>query len=157
MPGLSIRDASLADAYELLSRPIRPEDKAEWIAGQGIPPSMALPEAFRDDRTKLSKALLWEGRVVAIYGLTVEGNGAGFLWLVGADEKLPLTVGFMAVWKDGIAELHAKAAKLIAVADNRNPRHHVWLKAMGFKATETDWRGGFDPSVGFTLYVRDRD
>lgn len=154
---MSIRDASILDAYELLSRPIRKEDTEEWVAGGGLPPHMALPEAFKDDRSKVLRAVIWDNEVVAIYGLTVAPDGS-FLWLVGADRTLPLGMGFLALWRDRMAELHAAGGNhLYAVADNRNPRHHVWLNAMGFVAVTKEWRGGFDPSVSFTIYSRTRE
>lgn len=156
-PQAYLVNADLYNVHEFLTQPVRPEDEAEWMAGLGEPVRLALPQALDNPEVARMRCLIWEGEPVAIFGVSRSEKGYGVLWLVGRDIKLPLGITFLTFWREELDALHdAGGEKLVALADDRNPKHHLWLKAMGFTVLSTNETPGVDKTITFTAYGRTR-
>lgn len=152
----TLRDATRQDVEVVATGPLRQLDAQEWLAGSGIDPVKAFRFSCVHPDTKHLRALTYEGRTVAIWGVSAtETPGLGSLWLMAVQFHAPATmksVAFFNLWKEEIVRLHEGFERLVALADMRNKEHHRWLKTMGFEAMP-DVVLGEDGSP-FTCYLR---
>lgn len=128
-----------AHIADFLSRPIRKEDIAEWLAAAGKHPEKLLPQAFRKGGPHIRALLHEDGRCLAVWGLNVAQST---VWLIASEEVV------RHAWKVnrrlGRKELALMAAlrptfDAFSHADNR--LHHRWLEWLGFKLHTTGWIG----------------
>lgn len=127
---------------DFLSRPIRPEDIAEWIAASGQHPEALLPAAFTDGGPHIRALLHGDGRCLAVWGLN---GAAGTVWLIASEEvvhhawKVNYRVG-----RKELALMAAQSHTLDAFSHADNLVHHRWLEWLGFRVVMKGFAGPKD-------------
>lgn len=128
-----VRKATLEDVQRIAPR-LRPEDRAEVIAGSGFQPEESLPLGFW-----LSQPDCYvvhnDGEPYAIYGASVYKEfpkGVALVWLVATPDIQKNSRRFLRYCRDGVNALNDKFPLLFCLADERNTVHLKWLDWCGF-------------------------
>lgn len=127
--------ATLDHAMAILPH-IRPEDRAEWVAGTGDPTRLRLAAAVENHKGFARSVFVSDvDHPLLIWGAgEVEGRpGTGQAWLIASVAALPYAIGLHSILPEELPILDMTFPHSVAYADQRNVVHHRWLQWLGFE------------------------
>lgn len=135
-----IRTAS-PDDVEAISARAREADVAE-MAAMGTTVSEALADGLR--RSDWALTGLVGGEPVCMFGVAPVSilNGEGAPWMLATDGLERAQVPFLRSCKPVVREMERSYPRLLNVVDARNTVAIRWLRWLGFRFDETDYRIG---------------
>lgn len=124
-----IQRATIDDAIDLALR-LRPEDVAEIAAGSGECPVVSLVRSYL--ASDAPKAIIHDGQVIGLFGVTPLGGGVGAPWMLASPELPQIAVAFLKGAREVVAGWRSEYKLLMNTVDARNTTHIRWLQWLGF-------------------------
>ena len=145
---VTVEDATLAHVTSVLDD-IRPADPREWYAGTGLFFEEAIKHVFTGEGYR--KVALLDGLPLCFWGVDPGGN----VWLFATETAEKYDLKLARLLKPELGKLLDIEPRLIALADARNTRHHVWLRWVGFTYREEFPVGPF--GMDFKLFTKEAE
>lgn len=131
-----VREAVLTDCEELAAT-MRQEDVQELWYHSRTSPLEALLNGFGWGNCKTVE---WQGRVVAMFGVSCEVNGVGVCWMLASDDLVKIKKSFLKECHKYVRDMHKDYPVLGNMVWAGNAVHVQWLKWLGFQ---------FQPAVAY--------
>ena len=119
----------------------------------GCSPLQALRDGLRCSDECLS--ILWEDRVVGMFGVAPLGPDLGAIWLLASDDLPQIRWKFLKETRPWVQYFLTKYPRLTNMVDARNEAHIKWIKWAGF--TFTDRTDVLPSGVTFLEFYKTRD
>lgn len=148
---LTYRRASMDDAVSLAPR-LRPADAEEVRLSCGDDIEGALIQSVCD--SDVAEAVVLEGRVICLRGITDGGAGVGVPWLLGSPEVTRFTKHLVGGAKRWVLDMEQKYPLLINMVHAENALAIKWLQHIGFTLGPLfpEWGVGKAPFYQFYRY-----
>lgn len=128
-----VRDTTVKDCAELAVT-MREEDKREvWHASRSSPKDVLLKSV---SSSRLCWTVMWQGKVVAIFGVCGTKNDTGIPWMLASDDLVKIRKSFLRECKDYVNKMQEHHPLLANIAWTKNTVHIQWLKWLGFEFQE---------------------
>ena len=151
--GYTVQKATLNDCLKL-GRKMRESDKQEiWSSGR-FTPIEGLVEGLKSSG-KHSYALLLNGEVVGLFGVSPSKNNMGVVWVMGSDKMTSNKKEFYKISKEYLNIFLSEYSMVFNYVDKRNSSSGSWLEKLGFEMAFTDPNFGVD-KIPFNLYIKER-
>lgn len=124
-----VREAVRADCTELAAT-MRQEDVQELWHHSRTCPLDALVNGFEWGSCKTVE---WQGRVVAMFGVSGEVHGVGICWMLASDELVKIKKSFLKECSKYVRDMHKDYPVLGNMVWAGNAVHIQWLKWLGFQ------------------------
>lgn len=128
-----VRDTTVKDCAEL-SVTMREEDKQEVWHASGSSASEALLKGFSISR--LCWTLEWNGKVVAIFGVSGKKGETGIPWMLASNDLVRIRKTFLRECRSYLNKMQEHHPVLANLAWTKNTVHIQWLKWLGFEFQE---------------------
>jgi hypothetical protein len=124
-----VRTTVPADCIELAST-MRAEDKEEiWHSSRKLPlAALKMGINYSD----ICWSVEWEGRVVAIFGVSRKDELVGIPWMLASDDLKKIRKSFLKESKDYLEQMFQGYTLLANSAWSKNTIHIQWLRWLGF-------------------------
>jgi hypothetical protein len=128
-----VRDSILEDCLEL-SENMRQEDREEiWIASRSDPLDCLVHGIVN---STFCKTVVYQERVVAMFGVTTLDNQTGLPWMLATDELKSIKKSFLTECKKYVDTMLSVRPYLTNFVYTKNSVHILWLRWLGFTFKE---------------------
>ena len=141
-------EGDFLEAYE----GVRPADMSEWVGGTGVRffdyGLATINEAIKQGH--YSRVAKINGKPMLVWGCDKDGN----VWMFATEDAEKHSLSLHRAALPELDYMVKHYGPLVAVADERNTKHHVWLHWLGFTHVKNIIQGPF--RLPFRYYLLER-
>ena len=144
---LTVEDATIEHVRMVLDD-IRPADLREWYAASGQSFEVSVVQAFEGGDPK-RVALLDGVRPLVFWGWDMKGD----IWLFATETAERCAYTLHRILKGELERITKGRDRVTATADDRNVKHHRWLRWLGFRPEKQVLLAPF--GLPFTVFTKE--